>query len=564
MDAGSTFRSATGPRKGHVSLWMTVGGAVLFLLYLVLVVLRELAHPVNTDNATFLYITQHMLRGELALYKDFLETNPPFFVLHNLLPVLAAELTGADAFLLFKLWVFALILGSALWGAHLSGRGGLSSYEGLALAAAFVVAATYLPQDDFGQREHMALILGWPYVLMQAGRQLGGRYTRSEIGLTGVMAALGFLIKPFFLFVPVFLTLLAWWQTRRMSVFWRPEFLIIVAGGVLYVLVVRLFFPEYLTDVVPLLLQSYTALEQPMLLRLAFIILAVPYATPLIFGFLLLPAVLAAIHHEKDPRIRTYLAYLFLALSGFLLSGFVQGKPWRYTYISYFMILFAIALWLILLWGFRLRKRTGWRERPSLSLMRLLAVFSAAVLLQGWPGSYPTDKKIEMTRDVVRFVQPGERVMALVTDNGILFPMVNVHGLKSVWRFVNLWPAMPAILERLEKETSEAGLSARARKLERRLLSSITEDLDKGNPELVLIEKGAVRYYYFPKGAVFDVDAYLANFPAFRERLEQRYAPVHETRYLRFYLRRDLLRRARLPSAGGNSLTASQQAGSLQ
>ena len=55
-----------------------------------------------------------------------------------------------------------------------------------------------LPGQDFGEREHLLLLLALPYLLLAAARAVGREIPASHAVAIGLLAAAGLLIKPHF------------------------------------------------------------------------------------------------------------------------------------------------------------------------------------------------------------------------------------------------------------------------------------------------------------------------------------------------------------------------------
>jgi hypothetical protein len=169
----------------------------------------------------------------------------------------------------------------------------------LAIAAYFALA---FPRE-FGQREQIAFLLCAPYIA-------GAISNRWVAGLSGLLAGIGFCLKPHFLCALIIVFIIR----RR----FRTEEIAIGAFGVFYALMLIIFFQPYLRDVVPLTSATYWGVSPT---PNSFI------RPKMLGGFLLLALPLALARDAKSS-----LAYLGAAF-GFGLGGYLQGKFFPYHFL---------------------------------------------------------------------------------------------------------------------------------------------------------------------------------------------------------------------------------------
>ena len=261
---------------------------------------------INPDVA-FLAWTARQVMGPAVFGVDIWEINPPLsFMLYSpaafLSPVLGFDLA-------LKLWITALLALSiaCLW--HTAER-----RLRMAVAAMLALFVTFALPGGFGQREALALMLCAPYAAGSSPR-------RGWAVLSGVMAGVGFAIKPYFL-IPLILI----FATRRRL---RWEEGAIAATGLVYAATLLLFFQPYLFGFLPYAIPSYAAVHatQEDTLWLAALI-----------GLSVLPLGLAG---APQPAARGYL----MAAAGFLIAALIQNKGFAYHFIAPwgFMTLFQVA-----------------------------------------------------------------------------------------------------------------------------------------------------------------------------------------------------------------------------
>lgn len=171
---------------------------------------RVLALPLNHDVGWLLYLSERVLEGD-RLYVDLIEVNPPLIIWLGMPVILLERLLGVHHTLLFPILVGigAGLSIAACW--RLAGYVVAPPYRAPVMAA-LAGALFVVPSGNWGQREHLMLLLASPYVFACAARARGDRPGGSVI--TGIAAGIGFAIKPHFLLLP--LALEAWlWVSRR-------------------------------------------------------------------------------------------------------------------------------------------------------------------------------------------------------------------------------------------------------------------------------------------------------------------------------------------------------------
>jgi hypothetical protein len=352
--------------------------------------------PITHDAIWQLWIGNRMLHGA-RLYSDIIEVNPPlWFWLAVPLAALQADprMTAIGFFLLAI---------------------ALSLYLTPARYRLFLLPAlTLLPLQDFCQREHFTLIAAAPYVFL-IGNRVEERDVRHPV-LIGLFAALGFALKPWFALVPLALEALL----RKHA---RPETLTLAICAATYAVAILLFAPAYLTDVIPLVRETYSDFGGSQQYLIIF----------LMFG-------IALIGVENRSGSGTTRA-LSLGALAFLPAFVIQQKGWAYHSLPARGFLFlAIAVELS-------------RERRQAALDGFLV---AAAILCFWPFSiYRNVYRTEMARHLAG-VPRGSSVVALVSNPSMAWPMVEERGLDwqlhefSVWQ-MNAAARDPRLLPEVRK-----------------------------------------------------------------------------------------------------------------
>lgn len=402
-------------RSADVTL--VVLGSVSFLAALVFL-------PITHDAIWQLWVGKQLLHGA-ELYVDVVEVNPPlWFWLAVPLAALgeAASIGSRQIVVLF----FAASIAVSLVFSPPRSR----------LMLLFVMVV--LPLPAFGQREHFTLISSVPYAFLIAAR-IQGRPVAQPIAIAA-WAALGFALKPYFIVVPLALEALLWAHGNRKFV--RPETVTMVACAVAYAAAVFVFAPTYLSEIVPMLRETYGVWPgNDRRLTAAFVVAA-------------LGSVIEWRSGSAETRVMAVAALAFLP------AFFLLGKGWDYHSIPARGFLFlAVAMELI-------------RSRGRPLTDGLLAAAALLTLLP--PGVYRNPFRAEMNAHLA-YVPRGGRVAVMTADPMRAWPMVDDRGLEWASRHFAFWQLQAIALGRMPELTAV---------LERH----VAEDL-RNRPDAVIVDR---------------------------------------------------------------------------
>jgi len=275
----------------------------------------------NHDNGWLLIAAERLLDGG-TYRRDFVEPNPPLILFLNVPPVLLSRLLGVAPYTAFSLYVCGLILLSAALSARSLAAclDGARGPTGAAVVACVAILALE-PGYEFGQREHLFVILFLPGLLWFALRE-AGRDERPDAAtlLAIALAAVAVLIKPFYLVLPAAMLGLRLLRLRNPRALLDPAVAVLAAAGLLYAAVILLAYPEYLEEA-RMQRQVYFAWDRSWLT----VLLDSREAA----GALCLAAALGALV-PMPPRARSAVLHLVLAAAGLLAVALAQKKGWAY------------------------------------------------------------------------------------------------------------------------------------------------------------------------------------------------------------------------------------------
>lgn len=490
----------------------------------------------NHDVGWVLYSAGVLLRGG-SFGSDVLAANPPL-AWYLTLPGAALAATGlATPWTTLRLWLWLLIFACCtltwitLRPLRTSGR----RLEADTLFLATVVVCAFLPAGEFGQREHLSLALGIPYLLASASRfDLAQPPAKAWSIVVGVLAGLAFALKPYFLIVPLLVTLLLAARARRISAVWTTENLAAIAVIAVYGASIPLFAPDYLETAVPLFAAVYWGFEnvttQALLTRLH-----------TAGGFLVISCALLAFAR----RVSGVQLVLGLAGGGYAVAYWIQHKGYAYQQypVTGFALLLLASSSAFTVAQIATRARFAWtRNFPVAATLvaALLYVTTSGLLQRTLSWREQSDREngdIGQAQQAVidrldALTDAGDYVYALSTHPFPAFPTVNYLDVRWAGRSNSLF-AVPALVKAAAGEGTvgqRAGLVA-AEAYQR---AAVLESIRDFRPRVVMIDRSHFRHGIGLRK--FDDIAYFGADPAFRREWSH-YVEVKPVNRVRFFVR---------------------------
>jgi hypothetical protein len=457
-----TGRHPVAPGVLQLAPWLALAA-----LFVVAIILRHML-PANTDVSWLLTVAERVIDGQ-RLYVDVIETNPPMAMLTYIPGIAVARALGLPAEMVTNGLVFVAIFASLAVVAYiLKNDVVLRGFAGWTLALLAFAILTILPTKIFGQREHIAVVELLPALALYAVRMKGERPPIAVILAAGVGAGVALSFKPHFAIgVLCGLAALAVYG-RSWRILLTPENFIAAAIAAIYVLCIIVFYPSYLSAIVPLVRDVYIRVGASLIEMIK--TPAVPIWAAAMF---------AALVVKRAGRIDSMLLLLLATSFGFMLAFFLQRKGWPYH--SYPMI--ALAM---LGLGYALAMRTPLdRAHGIFATATLTVVFVQSILWFNWAFDKAFDARA-LQASIAR-LGPHPKILAITGEPGLGHPLT--RALEGTWvsRQQSLWVA--AYLHNLRGGASidperNAVLEAYAAR-ERAML---VEDIQKNQPTIVLVD----------------------------------------------------------------------------
>lgn len=438
---------------------MQVAIVALSAIAVVFAFATQMLGGLNPDVSWLLTVGERMLAGR-QLYVDIYELNPPMSALLYL-PMVA--LGGGLSLPPEPLVIGAILLLTLVslgFSVIILRQSGLIEKAGLWWLVS-LLALALLPGDNFGEREHIAVILLLPMLSLATLYQRGRSPTLAQSLIAGLAAGLAMTIKPHFA-LPILVVAL-FGAVRARS--WRPIFNLphVIAGVLLlaYWLAVWLWFPGFFDTMLPIAADAYVADRRP-LLALAFNWLSA--------SFWLMLAGLAILYRNelgKGP-LGAYLA----AAAGFFLVYLIQGKGFIYHLLPA-----QLLVSLVFAYCFVLRNAVGRLAPLNLGLAVALLAYPSVFDIrgEGWRN--------EM-REILQPLGPGLKIANLTSQLEIASPLHRDLGATLVNSGPCLWITLGAIRRRAT--ITEPAVNERLKELEAFERSQLRADLLANPPDIIL------------------------------------------------------------------------------
>lgn len=438
--------------------------------------------PINHDVGAVLDVAHRWVSGE-RLYVDIIDVNFPLVFIVYAVPELLSRAFGGTAVVWLNACLIVAILGSFAVCrrlVHLIPSTAHPLAEAL-LPPVILFTLAVLPNDMFGQREHIMLIAAMPYLLLAGIRAEDGQASGAlRLGI-GIAAGIGFGLKPFFLFIPLFvelylLALRGWRRTFADVVPWSVG--LVTAAHVLIVLFVT---PAYAEVVLPLVADLYSE---------------VGISTwSVLTGRLMLPTLIAwacigllAFFISRSRFAR--LIILFAAAA--LLSAILQAKGWNYHMLPSLAAILLLASTALAQMVDRYLPIE--RRQHRLPVAGISASFLALLYYQAALFNPPFYKQIEfndsITDTLIHVVEqyaPNRRILVLSPGIYPYYPLVNYTGARMAMRFQTMW-LLQGIYAECDPQGDIYNPVERMGEQEKMVFDSVSDDFVRLRPDLVIVD----------------------------------------------------------------------------
>lgn len=445
-------------------------------------------------NITWLIAAAERLLDGQSMAKGYYEVNPPLSVLYNIPPVLLGKfLPVPDHYLIFFYFLALIVLSACVINRIASLWDFLARDQRLVLLAAFVIPNTIIATVSIGERDQIVLLGLFPFLMAQLcltwGYKLPGRLLWPVL----VLGTAAVLIKPHFGLLPTLLLLHRMVAQRRFfSIIRDVDFLSLAVGTLAYIGAVLVFFPDYVSVIMPDVFALYASNKH------------YEYAVPQLLWHLYLFGIFLGLEAAFTPlkgRGKLLLVLLYAGALVALVPFAVQMKAFYYHLIPAIVFFFC---------GFGLSLHTYadayLKKLPHVAAGVVVALFVIAYinrpLLLEFPkhADYAT---FPLTQEIAKCEEPCPVFM--FNDNiEVMHPTFFYMGKQNASRFPTLW-FLPNLVEQPD--------SPEAMPYRRKYAEMVGEDLKTYEPEMLLIGQ----YWVVDNVKIFDFAEFFSVSPTFRE-----------------------------------------------
>jgi hypothetical protein len=434
------------------------------------------------DQTWLLFAARRTMDLGSFAFEDLVEANPPLIVWLSSLPVALGRSLGISLQVALQGCLVVLAVVMIAWSTALVRRIGGARFA-CWLVPVLLYATVIHPWVYYGQREHIMLLFVLPYLIMAAGRIEAVSPSTAGGLMAGLLAALGFLLKPHNLVVVLAIEALLLARTRDLRTMVRPEMAAMVTTGLAYPVAILLWAPDYVFKILPLLLSTYHDYHRAELSELVLPMRGLKMA---------LVALLWLALRRRLPH-RTFAIVLLLAAIGTTIGHVAQFKAHESHLVpalAFFDLLFGVIVidcWL--LWAAPRMQPIALRPAAvgaSLAFVAAVALCHPLQLARASHGNY-TDDRIAVQRAMSEDVPRGSTVLILSTAAEAVFEQVLDRGWEWGSRFMCLW-MLPAIVNAEHDRDGQPAL-ATIRNLARVTRDAILADFARWHPNPVLVDR---------------------------------------------------------------------------
>ncbi len=491
-------------------------GGLLLLLVFVRLLTFPLLFPlqISPDQSMFVAIGEQLLQGK-RLYVDVFDVNPPLAFYVHTVPAMVSRLFAipapqAFAFTIIACWLYSV--GFSLWLVWRQSKH-KEAFVFVPLVVSFSCLTLWLSQlDEFGQREHIFLLLFFPFFIIRWLRWNGYATSSKAAIVAGTFAAIGLFFKQYYLGAALILELLWFMERPRWRNLVAPETIVCVLLGVIYACCLLLMPQDmkdgYFSFMVPIFAAGYNE-----------------YGTSIMFqlvGFaqmwndriylLIIACALGMAMMRYSTLIMPLVAFSLFALSAYLL----QGQPWLnhalpFVAGSYMLIGVEAAIAACVLRQYALTVFRGSGRVFDIVCMVALVVWQGQIAvweiseqvqraaeaekldlaLVGYKGQAARADSESLYAVILRFTNIGDRVLFITRSIAPGYPLLLQTKREPASRYLHgmLLPTLLYASDNAGSELARAKLvQAKMDGFRAKVLADYKADIRRTKPKLIMIQ----------------------------------------------------------------------------
>ncbi|MDI1286017.1 MAG: hypothetical protein PSV46_16645 [Reyranella sp.] len=442
--------------------------------------------PINHDVAAILDVSTRWIGGE-KLYVEIIDENLPLTFVVHALPVLTAKLLPGSVTFWFTAWVVAGIFASFVACRRLvrlvpSADHALT--EAL-LPPVLLFLFSVLPNEHFGQREHIMFVACAPYLIASMARAEGVVLGRIAAIAIGLVAGVALAMKPHYLAIPAAVELYlmvrrGWRVTLLDPIPWSIGLMAVAHLVAMYTI-----FADFGFVVMPLAVEAYAPIgESGWRDVLGSNVLAPTLIALLIFGII-------AIVFTKTISARVLVAFGV----GAAISAIAQAKGWPYHVLPALSAAIMLAALTVSQTVDRYLPISRSSHRLPVSVisatLMVLLYFQAALYTPPFYKQRQFEDSIGgRLQHIIEQNAPHRSILALSPGIYPLWPMINYIDGRMSMRFLSLW-VLQGVYATCDDFPALYNPPDTMDESEKYVFDAVSDDFAREQPDLLIVDRVA-------------------------------------------------------------------------
>lgn len=489
-------------------------------------VITQLHTYINIDLSLHIELAKRVLGGE-ALYRDMAEMNPPLVIYLTLPVVYLSQFFSLSAPLLLNIVNAALAFLSVVlsWYAVRHSEEYRNPFFRFFFVlflwfASFMVPLVIGGGSQFGEKEHIFMLLFFPYLFTYLFSDIERKQRRFFLYSMAILATIGLNLKPYFFIIPAVIELYRCMEKRSWFAWVRGENSIIALLSCAYVATIIIATPEFFT-LIPLTSLAYPAVAQDMgswadVISPSLVLLIIP----LVF---IMP-------HQKESAFGGLLKVAFWAA---LIEYALQFGTWGYLFLPVVMIGIMLFSKVIATACEEFTKRVAAQKEqltlansnrllPALMYLSVLGV----AMITSLPDIYH-NKGLEDNFRITAFKQLAEdeavkgKILFLNRYMMPQFPLFSYSEAQWTTPFNSMFLLDGIYSYRLRHRNRAPAVEEKLQQLEDHIREATVKAIVKDPPAVIVVYRGErykdVAYNEYHHLTKVDYIAFLSQSPAFKE-----------------------------------------------
>ena len=450
------------------------GAIFIALLSLLPWLSSYLSQAINVDIAYLSLSAERLLNGE-NMSEAYYDTNPPLSIIIQIPAVLIAKMGLLPLYHATSIYALGLLtLFAGLSYVALRSFKYANTHHVILTLYAFLLINTIGAGYDFGQKDHLLGMALFPFVLLQILITQRAPINKTVQCLALLSGSIFILLKPHYGLVPASILIHRAFVQKRITIFKDPDFLFLSVTALLYMGILKLFFDDFLTVILPDVILFYATSIDMEIVKTGSVFALFPFGC----------ALLCRVYFKND--IPKFVSGLFLLSTVCFIPFIMQGKGWLYHLLPALILLscaFAILFYGILERMVSDIKNVEMRGKVvfTITFISLLSIPAYSFINKSSTLTHASYKQTEFVK-IVNDCEKENCSFLILHDMINIAPELSVYtGQTHASRFPVMWFA-PALLS-AGNETDKQTIDHRTQKY----MMMMAEDFEKYSPEVLFI-----------------------------------------------------------------------------